>query len=616
MARRYLRKDPVTKYALDVRAGEILAGPHVRAACERHLRDFQTAKSRGLRYDAAAAKWVIDFFPKVLRLAGGDHERRPFKLEPWQAFVAGSLFGWKRKDGNRRFRVAYIETGKGSGKTPFAAGTGLYMMMADGRSRAEVYAAAVDKDQASILFRDAVAMAKLSDPIMERVKFSGGEGREFNIAHPASGSFFRPISSESSGRGKSGYRPHCVLLDEIHEHPTSAMVEFMRAGVKGNDNALIFMITNSGVDRNSVCWEYHQYAEKVVTGELDGDEGADSFFGYVCANDEGDDPFEDSSIWAKTNPSLGVTIPVRYLEEQVGQARGMPGKEALVRRLNFCEWTDAESPWIDGDLWRACEEEGELRTFLEEHEDFPCYLALDLSSARDLTSLSAVWPTEEGYSAATWAWTPKDTLLERERKDQAPYGVWVERGFLQAVEGRIIDYRYIADQVAELMTELHVLGLAFDQWRIEQFQRDLTEHAGVESWIAQRETDPDTGISEWVEQGRGYAGDGLMMVRHGQGTGGGTNKEKYLWMPDSISALEKTVMQGNLRILKNPVLTWASASAVLHSDPAGNRKWEKRKSKGRIDAVVSLSMAVGLAQAAEQSDYSDDDAPLITILGR
>lgn len=351
--------DPCTEYARDVVAGRIIAGPHVRASCARHLRDLEFGPGRGLYWDAEEAEHRYGFFREGLELVTGDAVK-PFELEGWQKFVVGSLFGWKQKsDMTRRFRVAFVLTGKGSGKSPLAGGIGLTMLAADGEQAAEVYSAAADKEQAGILFRDAVSMAKRSPALRDEVKFSGGEGREFNIAYHETASYFKPVSSESTGKGKSGFRPHCVLLDEIHEHPTNSMVEFMRAGTKGRRQALIFMITNAGVDRTSVCFEYQQYGEKVAAGTVEDD----SFFSYICAVDEDDDPFTDPvdpalgypKSWVKTNPSIGVTFAPRYLEEQVLSAKGMPSKESVVRRLNFCQWMDAADPWIDGDMWRACE---------------------------------------------------------------------------------------------------------------------------------------------------------------------------------------------------------------------------------------------------------------------
>lgn len=577
--------DLATKYAKDVTSGRIVAGPHVRAACARHLRDLERIGKRGFpyRWDLEKAERVIEFFTTVLKLDGGEAEPKPFKPEPWQAFVLGSLFGWVNKDGMRRFRVAFVETGKGSGKSPLAAGIGTYMLVADDERRAEVYAAATDKDQAGILFKDAVSMSKLSKAIDSRVTRSGGEGREFNIAYLATGSFFRPVSSENRGKGKSGYRPHCVLLDEIHEHPTNAMVEFMRAGTKNRRQALIFMITNSGVDRTSVCFEYHLYGEQVARG----DRKDETFFSYICALDEKDEPFEDPKCWIKANPSLGVTIKPAYLQEQVAAAKGMPSKESIVRRLNFCQWVDALNPWIDGDLWRACEVEGEWQ---EPTSDRHCFLSLDLSSKRDLCAKARTWPDDAGgFEADLTFWTPADTLAERERSDRVPYGAWVNAGFLNAVSGRSLDYAHVAKSVAEDMQRHNVVGLAFDQWRIEDFQREL-DNLGIDNWIAVW----DDTTKEWVERGKKYPGTGLMMIPHGQGFAGG-NSPSALWMPRSIGVLEEAVLKGRLRVKYNPVLRWNSASAVIETDATGSKKWEKRKSTGRIDGIVSLSMGIGAA---------------------
>ena len=235
--------DPVTAYARGVLDGTHAAGPHVRGACKRHLADLDA----GIwTWDLAAVHRVLGFCRDVLvvdnttRTNPDDPPTLPFVPMPWQAFVLGSVFGWKGPDGFRRFRTAYIESGKGSGKSPMAAAVGLYGLLADGEPRAEVYAAARTKDQARVLFRDAVAMARASPPISGRVDFSGGQGQEWNIASLSTGSFFRIVASDT---GQSGPRPHIALLDEIHEHHDDEVVKMMRAGTKGRRQALIWMIT-------------------------------------------------------------------------------------------------------------------------------------------------------------------------------------------------------------------------------------------------------------------------------------------------------------------------------------------------------------------------------------
>jgi phage terminase large subunit-like protein len=570
--------DPATTYARQVADGSLPAGPHVRGACERHLRDLRDGSKRGLAWDVAAAARVIGYFRDVLRLNGGEHEGQPFHLLPWQAFCIGSLFGWKGSDGHRRFRMAYIEGGKGSGKSPLAAGIGLYLQTADSEPRAEIYAAASKLDQARVLFRDAVAMVRQSPHLAARLTFSGGPGREYNIADIARGSFFRPIASEN---GQSGPRPHGALLDEIHEHPDNEMVEMMRAGTKGRRQAIILMITNSGSDRTGVCWQYHEYARKVCAGDLEDD----AFFAYVCALDDGEDPFRDEACWTKANPSLGVTFGPKYLREQVTQARGMPAKEAIVRRLNFCEWTDAAAPWIDRDLWDACEADFDP----DELIGLPCWGGLDLSAKRDLTSLAVCWEHPDGtLSLAAWFWTPGDTVDERARVDGVPYRLWVDQGYLHAPPGRIIDKGHVATFVQQIAITHDMQTLAFDQAQIEDFQV-ACDDIGFETWIDDRQRD-ENGAA------KGPEGAGLRMMRHGQGFAGYAS-QTALWMPRSIGATEDAIIKLQIRIRRNPVLRYNSASAVLESDPQGNRRWTKRKSTGRIDGIVAGSMAVGAARA-------------------
>jgi phage terminase large subunit-like protein len=151
--------------------------------------------------------------------------------------------------------------------------------------------------------------------------------------------------------GKSGIRPYCALIDEVHEHPDNSVIEMMRAGTKGNQEALLFEITNSGFDKKTVCGQEHDYSAQILKGEIDND----AWFAFIASLDEGDDPFEDESCWPKANPNLGVSIQLPFIREQVQEARGMPSKEGLVRRLHFCQWTESENSAIPRATWMACE---------------------------------------------------------------------------------------------------------------------------------------------------------------------------------------------------------------------------------------------------------------------
>jgi phage terminase large subunit-like protein len=336
-----------------------------------------------LYFDHEAAERVYEFFEKILRLNGGQFEGLPFLLHLSQSFILGSLFGWKRKDGTRRFRRAYIEQGKGNGKTPLISGLGLYGMIADGEARAEIYAAASKRDQAMVLYRDARAMVQQSPELAKVCTISGGDHTP-NIAFLQRASFFRPISCD---KGQSGPRPHFALCDEVHEHASRDTMEMLERGFKFRLNPLLVMITNSGFDRETVCWEEHEHAVKVAAGAVEDD----STFSYVCALDESDDPLEDPSCCIKANPLLGVTITEKYLADIVRQAKAMPGKRNNILRLHFCVWTEAESVWIDRETWEACEAEFDPA----EYYGLPCYGGLDLSAKRDLTADARVWRTDQ-----------------------------------------------------------------------------------------------------------------------------------------------------------------------------------------------------------------------------
>lgn len=563
--RKITSTDQATNYAQDVVSGKIVAGPHVRAACQRHLNDLEHGQERGLRWDLESANRAIGYFRDILTVEVERFDEDagevisqvvPFELEPSQAFIIGSLFGWRNQKGLRRFRRAYIEIGKGNGKSPLAAGIGHYMMTATGKLRAEVYSAATDKDQAAICFRDAVEMWRRS-PNLRRRLTSSGINPVWQLSYSERSSFYKPISSEK--KGKSGIRPYCALIDEIHEHPDNSVIEMLRAGTKGNQEALIFEITNSGSDQTSVCWAEHEYSIKIASGEAEND----SWFSYVCALDEGDDPFEDESCWIKANPLLGVSIQKDFIREQVQEAKGMPSKEALVRRLHFCEWTDSEEGWVTKKAWTSIE--ADLR--LEDYQGEPCYGGLDLSYTTDLSALAWIFPTgPDSWDAFLDFWKPKEGLEQAIKKDKAPYDLWVKNGHLNLTEGRVIKLGPIAQRMAEMQDQHLLQVIAYDAYRHRELDDDLLD-----------------------------LGFDIPLQEHPQGFR--RMKGNELWMPGSFQELENAIIEGRIRICKNPLMRWMAASTVVRNDPAGtdNRIPDKRKSRARIDGVVALAMAIGIA---------------------
>jgi len=585
--------DPATAYAQAVTAGEIVAGPHVRDACARHLRDLTEGPKRGLVWDAAAAERFFAFCRVVLRLSDGQFDGRPFELEPSQKFICGSLFGWKRAaTGKRRFRRAYIEQGKGNGKSPMVGAVGLYGMVADGEAGAQIYSAGATKEQAGILFRDAVAMRNQSKSLSAKTRTSGGPGREYNLAHLKSASFFRPVSRETKKTG-SGPRPHFALCDEVHEHPDGGVIEILERGFKFREQPLLVMITNSGSDRKSICWQERKHAVAVAAGDVEDD----TTFSYVCALDDEDDPFNDPSCWIKANPLLGVTITEDYLAIQVKQAKDIAAKANGIRRLHFCQWTDAESAWISRPMWEGIEDSS---LNIDDFAGVKCWGGLDLSAKVDLTAKALVFDdgfAEDGqpkFAAFVHGYTPEDTLQARAERDGAPYDLWTEAGFLTATPGKKTRLDFIAQDLINDSEAFDLDFIAYDNYLIADFEGIL-----------------------------GDMGSSLPLLDHPQGW----NKRKretedgeeiQLWMPGSIDTLETLIMEGRIRVHVNPALRSAVSSATFDRSPADLRRFTKHKATGRIDMAVALAMAVGAATArndAEKQVSPWDDENFKLVVG-
>lgn len=526
---------PVTDYASRVVSGEIVAGKMVRQACQRHLDDLEHGPARGLQFVPGEAEYAINFF-KLLSLTEGEFAGKPFLLEPFQQFIVGSLFGWKGADGYRRFRTAYIELGKGNGKSPMAAGVGLFGLIADGEAGAEIYAAAVTRDQAKILFSDAEKMVEKSPSLSSKI-----ESTVNNLTYGATQSYFRAISAEA--RGLDGKRVHMALIDEVHEHPSPIVVDKMRAGTKNRRQALIFEITNSGYDKNSVCYDHHRFSEQILEGSIKNDE----WFAYVAQIDENDD-WKDESCWMKANPGLDTILPRKYLREQVAEAIGMPSKQNIVLRLNFCVWTEQATRWLDMDQWDLCGGKINAASLAGRRK---CWAGVDLSATTDLSALALVFEPDDDdvVDVLMYYWVPEERMRERAQRDRVPYDRWVREGFIEMTEGNVVDY----DAIRERINGLRDLGyniaeVAMDPWNATQTSTQLM-------------------------------GDGFEVAAIRQGFASLTAPSKEL---------ERRVAEKSIRHGDNPVLRWNASNVAIAQDPAGNIKPDKSKSTERIDGIAAI----------------------------
>jgi len=361
----------VARYSLDVITGNVPAGRLAFLAVERFLDDLQRSLDPKERnafpyyFDQGGAVSIIKFFRDLA-----------FKTKPavgYEQFILANLFGWKKREagpacethphGHRRFQTAYIEIGKGNRKTPLASGIGLYGICADGEPSAEVYVAAPTKDQAAIAFKDAATMVDSQPELRKLIKKYGCSNKYTSGNLSCGTSFMRPIAADRDNL--DGPRPSVIIADEVHEHKDPQVLNKLTGGFKARHQPLAFEITNSGWDRETICWEHHEYSrqilERVFTNE--------AWFGYVCQLDvcpecrakgkeqptcNDCDSWLDVDVWVKANPGLGVILPISYLEKQVKEALEIAGQRNVVQRLNFCIWTQSEERFISPEAWRAC----------------------------------------------------------------------------------------------------------------------------------------------------------------------------------------------------------------------------------------------------------------------
>ncbi len=575
--------DPTTAYAKAVLTGEIVAGAWVRGACARHLRDIENAAARGLYWRPEKAEYALNFYPSVLTITAGAAAMQPFNLLPWQVFVTGSLFGWVRENGLLRYRSGWLETGKGQAKSPWMAATGLLKGFFMGIPRAEVYAIAQDKDQANVLFHDAVAMCRAPMPdgndyaSLEStgvVLIRGVGDNAWKIEHPASGSVFK---SEANSDAISGPRPVLVMADEVHEAKSDKAIEIWKAALtKMPGDPLMLLGTNTPATSQYVGTALSAYYQAVALGEVQDD----TALAYIARVDKNDDPFTDEGCWQKSLPALGITYPLENIRDEVQTAKQLASRAPTVKRLYFGIPTGAAHFWVDEDVWQS-----RLAAFDETQlKADGCFAALDLSQKNDLTALSVGWLVGQQLFVKTYYWTPRIGIADRARADLAPYDRWADEGYLTAVPGPVIDKTFVAAKVKELVAKHNLSLLAYDPAGMDDFMRACA----------------DVDLPVWRFDGADkMAGEGLMLVPHAQGPRV-RFEDKQLCMPRSIERLEDRILTGRITIAPSPVTYACAANAAMIEDGAGNRAFDKRRSRGRIDGLVTLAMVAGAAEMPVQ----------------
>lgn len=580
-------------------------------------------------FNEAAGKFVCDFVERLPTTDTG----KPFQLYDWERNTLMEFYGTMERDGDRlirRFQYLYLEIPKKNGKSEVAAALGIYHLFGDGELNAEVYLCAADKENAGITFRAAVYMLRTAPwtakmiargdlKIVESQKRVEYRQRVQNANGGISWvtvGIMQVLSAESYS--KHGYKPSCVIFDELHAQPNRDLWDVMTFGAgSGREQPVWIVLTTAGddPDRKSIGWEVHEKAVAVRDARQLRrilDEGGDPrevlslrkveetemeqakaalldrdlpnwlpvLFGITATY--GDDPDDlakiniwDEKLWFQCNPSLGKHLSLRALRLEAMEAKKSPAAEKLFRWLRLNQWISVKAvAWIpltiyDKTQWGPSAK-AERVEWLKQLLGKKCYGGLDLSKTTDLTAFVLLFPPQKGLD--TWvalfhAWRPKEGVIEAENRDHVPYRDWERAGFMDLCEGDMVDYRDVLETVIAAKKTYQLMALGVDQHLTQTLTPQLMD-AGVEVIVI-----PQT----------------------------------MMGMSPAMKELERLLRLHEMKHVHNTCARWNFGNVRCAVDGNENMKPMKNKSIGRIDIIVAwiICMAVALAKQNAKPDLAE-----------
>ena len=532
------------EYMRGVLDGSVPACSFVKQAVQRQLNDLRRWGPEGGDYyfdekEASRPCWFIE----NLTHTKGELAGRAIHLEPWQCFLLTTLFGWKAKAGNRRFRSAYVEVGRGNGKSTLLSGIGLFCLCADHEPGAEVYSFATTREQAKIVFGDAQTMARGNRALQEAY---GLEVTAHALYVPATNSTFQAKSAE--GSTLDGLNTHLAIIDELHAHKKRDVFDVVETSLGKRRNSLMVSITTAGVDRTGICYEQRTLVTKILSGSLQDE----SYFGVIYTLDPDDDWKSDEAL-AKANPNWGVSVRPEVIRALQAKAIATPSAENNFKTKHLDVWCNADVGWMDMKAWDACADES-----LDE-SDFdgePCWLGLDLASTSDMTAKVKIFQRKIDGSSHYYLfgdyWLPR-TAIERGVNSQ--YQGWEYLGYLHVCEGPVTDFAEIRDSILEDCGRYSVQSVAYDPFQAVQLSKELSD-------------------------------DGVPMV---------LCKQTVANLSDPMKQFQALVLDHRLHFNGDPVLTWMVSNVVCHVDVKENIYPRTGAPENKIDGVVSGIMALSRA---------------------
>lgn len=541
----------IAEYIDAVMTGKRPAGHYEIAAVQRHLRDMERQRTADFPYwfdEEEGIKRCL--FYKNLYHYQGEKAGKPIILEGWQAFIIAVIFGWKRADNNyRRFLRADVETARKNGKTTLAAGIGIEMMSKlEGERGAQVFAAAVDRNQAKLCWEGAKQIIQNSAELSAIFQCY-----QLSIFDKSRASFFQPLSKDT--QNKDGLNPSCGICDERHAWKNNDIYELLRTGMGSRRQPLLFSITTAGLDKSLPYFEDLERLKDILDGKVVDEQQ----FVMIYELDK-DDDWKDERNWAKANPNLGVSLSLDYLRSEFADAVRKGGsREVHFKTKNLNMWVDAPEVWIPDEKVRECDYGTEDADLLGQE----CYGGLDFASHVDIIAFELYFPTLPNKPVRSWYWLPEAKM--EGTTDVVDYRSWKQQGYIKTTEGEVIDIDYLVADILEICKKYNVKNIAFDPYKAYHGLIQGLQGGGLDSILS--------------EFGQG--------IRN---------------MSEPTKELERLVMAGEIDLMRNPVLEWMFRNCTPYYDPNDNVKLFKGKARNKIDGVIALINAIGGYMAIKSND--------------
>lgn len=575
-------------YIDDVLSGKVLACRWVKLACQRHLDDLKNGPSRGLVFRREKAAHAVKFFSFLKLWKGKEYRGKEFVLAPHRVFFTWVLMGWYRTDGTRRFRTAYDEEARKGAKSTYAGGLGSYFFIGDNEDGAEIYTAAVKKEQAKIVWTNIRNLLKNSG-FANRVTFF-----THNLSIEATNSKCEPLSSDS--KSMDGLDTQFASLDELHAHPTREVYDLIADSVGARSQPLILIITTAGFNQTGICYDTREYLTQILKGLIQDD----SFFGVIYTLDTKkdwpdlktakemetaepgavqEDDWTNEDIWVKAAPGLigttksgklfgldkkgnpvpGYMTKLTDMRDKCRIALQMPSAQNnfLTKRLNV--WTQQQNRWIDLATW----DRNNVRPVVEDQLSGRfCVGGIDLSSVSDLSIWTMLFPDEANkdlLDILIRVWCPEARLTDTKNKYREQYQAWKKQGYLLTTEGDAMDYDFIRAKIVEDSLKFNIGSISVDRlFQGYEFAQKLNKELGGS------EKDP-------------------VVIACGMG---------FLSMAGPCQEFERRLLVNGLNHGGNPVLRWMADNVSVKTDPAGNKKPDKANSQGKIDGIIGILLGI------------------------